>query len=81
MPDTLEVFGREWTGVAGFKATDDNGQPKTYIRPQGTLPISANGTGIDVTSYAAVDVAVPTPTPSLQSKTVSPTDGFRRQRL
>ena len=31
--------------------------------PTGTLPITQNGTGIDVTNYAAVDVAVPMPTP------------------
>jgi len=35
----------------------------------GTKSISANGTGIDVTNYAAVDVAVPAPAPSLQDKT------------
>jgi hypothetical protein len=41
----------------------------------GTKSISANGTGIDVTDYASVDVAVPTPTPSLQAKThVEPTE-------
>lgn len=60
--DTLEIFGDEFTGVTGIKATDDNGQTKTYIRPQGTKSISANGTGIDVTEYASVDVAVPTGT-------------------
>lgn len=56
--DTLEVFGTEYTGVAGFKATDDNDQVKTYIRPQGTLSITANSTGIDVSTYALADVAV-----------------------
>lgn len=71
MSDTLEIFGTEYTNVAGFKATDDNNQTKTYIRPQGTKSISANGTGIDVTAYAAVDVAVPAPSPSLQTKTKS----------
>ena len=35
----------------------------------GTKSISANGTGIDVTEYASVDVAVPGSTPSLQAKT------------
>ena len=35
----------------------------------GTKSISANGTNIDVTEYAAVDVAVPGSTPSLQAKT------------
>lgn len=72
--DTLEVFGTEYTGVAGFKATDNNGQTKTYIRPQGTLSISANGTGIDCSAYAEVDVAVPTPSPTIQSLPVTPTE-------
>ena len=58
MTDTLEIFGTEYTGVAGFKATDDNSQTKTYIRPQGTKSITENGTGIDVSEYAAVDVSV-----------------------
>ena len=40
--DTLEVFGVEYTNVTGIKATDDNGDIKTYIRPQGTKTISAN---------------------------------------
>ena len=30
MADTLEIFGTEFTGVTGFKATDNNGQTKTY---------------------------------------------------
>lgn len=71
MTDTLEIFGVEYTGVTGIKATDDNDQIKTYIRPQGTKSISANGTGIDVTEYAAVDVAVPSSAPTLQSKTLN----------
>lgn len=33
--------------------------PSEYIIPSGTKSITANGTGIDVTSYASVDVAVP----------------------
>ena len=37
----------------------------------GTKSIAANGTGIDVTDYAAVDVAVPVPTPTYQSKSKS----------
>lgn len=41
----------------------------------GTKTISANGTGIDVTNYASVDVAVPSGSPSLQTKsrTYTPT--------
>jgi len=37
--DTLEVFGTEYTGVTGIKATDDNGDTLTYIRPL-TVPIT-----------------------------------------
>ena len=72
--DTLEIFGDEFTNVAGIKATDDQSGTKVYIRPQGTKNISANGTGIDVTSYASVDVAVPSSTPTLQTitKTYTP---------
>lgn len=71
MSDTLEIFGVEYTNVAGIKATDDNDQIKTYIRPQGTKSISANGTGIDVAEYASVDVSVPSGQPTLQTKSVS----------
>lgn len=73
MSDSLTVFGTDYTNVAGFKATGTNNGTLTYIRPQGTKSISANGTGIDVAEYASVDVAVPAPTPSLQSKTATPT--------
>ena len=37
----------------------------------GTKSIVANGTGIDVVGYAAVDVAVPGQTPTLQTKSVT----------
>ena len=58
MSDTLEIFGTEYTGVAGVKATDSNSGTKTYIRPQGAKSITANGTGIDVAEYATVNVNV-----------------------
>jgi len=74
MTDTLEVFGTEFTNVTGIKAYDENSTLKTYIRPQGTKSIITNGTGIDVTEYAAVDVAVPSGSPSLQSKSATPTE-------
>lgn len=74
MSDTLVIFGKTFTNVAGFKATDDNDATKTYVRPQGTKSITANGTGIDVSAYATADVAVPSGQPSLQAKTnISPT--------
>lgn len=47
----------------------------TAVEISGTKQITQNGTGIDVTSYAAVDVAVPAPAPSLQAKTnIDPTE-------
>lgn len=70
--DTLEIFDREFTNVTGIKATDDQSGTKVYIRPQGTKSISANGTGIDVTEYASVDVSVPSSSPTIQSLTVNP---------
>lgn len=59
MADTLEIFGIEYTNVAGIKATDDNGNTLTYIRPSGTLTLTDNQTGTDCSGYAAVTVAVP----------------------
>lgn len=69
MADTLEIFGVEYTNVAGIIATNNNDTDLTYIRPQGTKSITANGTGIDVAEYASVNVSVPSGTPSLQTKT------------
>lgn len=46
----------------------------TAVEISGTKQITQNGTGIDVTEYAAVDVAVPSSAPNLQAKTnISPT--------
>lgn len=70
--DTLEIFGTEYTGVTGIKATDSNSGTKTYIRPQGTKSITQNGTGIDVAEYASVDVSVSGGSPTIQSLTVTP---------
>lgn len=71
MAHTLEIFGAEYQNVAGIKATDSNGTVQAYFQPDGTKSITANGTGIDVRQYASVDVAVPTSTPTLQSKTAT----------
>ena len=83
MADTLEIFGVEYPNATGIKATDDNGVVRAFIRPTGTKSISANGAGIDVTNYASVDVAVPSGTPSLQSKSVSftPTETAQSQTV
>ena len=68
MSYTIEAFGDEFTNVAGIKATDDNDNIIRFIKPEGTKSISANGTGIDVTEYANVNVSVAAPSPTLQSK-------------
>ncbi len=74
MSDNLTVFGTDYTGVTGIKATGTGNGTLTYIRPTGTKSITANGTGIDVSAYATADVAVPSSAPSLQAKTnISPT--------
>lgn len=43
----------------------------------GTKSITANGTGIDVTTYSSIDVAVPGDEPVLQSKSVNPTESVQ----
>ena len=74
MSDSLTVFGTNFTGVTGIKATGTGNGTLTYVRPQGTKSITANGTGIDVTQYATVDVSVSGGgSPTLQAKTATPT--------
>ena len=56
MGDTLEIFGKEFTNVAGFKAKDDNGNVLTYTRGGGggTITIeeipNATGTTLQITT-------------------------------
>lgn len=58
MGDILEIFGVEYANVAGIKATDNNDQIKTYIRPQGSASITTNGTH-NVANYESAIVNVP----------------------
>lgn len=90
MSDSLTVFGVDYTGVAGIKAKGTGNGTLTYIRPSGTKSITENGTAIDVTEYAAVDVSVSggggatlqsksvsyTPSETAQSATVTPDSGY-----
>lgn len=55
--DTLEIFGLEYSNVAGFKATNSSNNVLTYIRPTGTIPITTNGL-VDVSAYSAANVNV-----------------------
>ena len=54
--DTLEVFGREYTNVKGFKATDDNGNTKAYIRPQGNFTVTGATPSTDISEYRYLTV-------------------------
>ena len=75
MSDTLNIFGTTYTGVNGIIAKDNNDTDKTYIRPQGAISITSNGTGIDVSSYATANVSVSGGSPTLETitKTYTPT--------
>ena len=60
------------TGYTAMSVVTVNAIPSEYIIPSGTKSITSNGTGIDVTEYASVDIAVPSSEPNLQDKTVNP---------
>lgn len=70
--------GGEGAGVIIEDAPDAAGgtvRTITAVEISGTKTISQNGVE-DVTEYAAVNVAVPAPAPTLQTKTnISPTEG------
>lgn len=73
-PTTSQQIITPDSGYNGLSQVTVNPIPSQYIVPTGTKSITANGTGIDVAAYANVDVAVPSETPSLQSKTATPTE-------
>ena len=74
MPESLKIFGQTYTGVTGIKVTDTNNVVQTYIKPEGTLSITQNGTA-NVTNYASVSVNVSGGAEiNNQDKTVSPTE-------
>ena len=68
---TAVASGRYTTGAVTVAAI-----PSDYIIPEGTLSITSNGTGIDVTDYASVNVNVSSGggTISLQAKSATPTE-------
>lgn len=58
MSETLTIFGTQYTGVTGIKATNSSNQTLTYIIPQGNISITSNSNNIDVTNYATASVSV-----------------------
>ena len=62
MTDDLVVFGQEYENVTGIKATDDNGQVQTYIKPEGTINITTKGL-TDVRLFATANVDTGTSVP------------------
>lgn len=72
-PTTSQQTVTADSGYTGLGTVTVNRIPTNYIVPSGTKSITSNGTGIDVTEYAAVNVSVSSGSPSLQDKTVSPT--------
>lgn len=58
MPDSLKIWGTDYTGVVGFKAKDSSNNQYAYLRPQGNKAITENGSNIDVAGYATVSVSV-----------------------
>ena len=66
---TAVTSGKYTTGVVKVSPI-----PSEYIVPTGTVTISSNSIGVDVTQYAAADVSVAAPTPNLENKTVTPSE-------
>lgn len=58
-------------GYTGLESVTVSPIPRDYIIPSGTKTITENGTH-DATAYASVSVNVPSKTPVLQEKTVTP---------
>lgn len=85
MTDNLEIFGVSYLNATGVKATDENGNVLSFVRPQGTLTITQNGT-VDVSSYASAAVNVSggtvnietnkNATPTESAQTITPSSGY-----
>lgn len=82
MGDTLEIFGKEFTNVTGFKAKDENGNTLTYTRGGsgggGTITIeeipNATGTTLQITTNGSGGGGS---TPTLQTKSTTPTESVQ----
>lgn len=70
----ITLLGATYSGVSGVSLPISGGGTATFPWVEGTKSITQNGTAIDVTNYASVDVSVSGGSPNLQAKTnINPT--------
>ena len=70
----ITLLGATYSGVSGVSLPKSGGGTATFPWVEGTKSITQNGTAIDVTNYASVDVSVSGGSPNLQTKTnINPT--------
>ena len=70
MPDIV-IAGATFRGVPQIDIPKEGSGTASFVYEDGTKQITQNGTGIDVSGYAAVDVAVPSSSPVIQSLSVT----------
>jgi len=83
-PTTSQQTIEADSGYTGLDTVTVNAIPSQYIVPTGTKSITANGTGIDVTEYAAVDVSVSgggSPTLQTKTKNYTPTESQQTEAV
>lgn len=68
-------------GYNGLASVEVGAIPSEYVIPAGTKQITANGQGIDVAEYAAVDVAVPAPSLQSKSRSYTPTTSAQSETV
>ena len=76
-PNTQQQIFNASAPYTGYKTITVNPIPGEYIIPSGNKAITENGSGIDVTNYATVSVNVPTSAPSLQQKSINPSESIQ----
>ena len=87
LPDLIaQISGGGSGGVVITDTTDSAGgtvRTITAVEISGTKQITSNGTGIDVTTYEKVDVAVPSSSPTLQTitKSYTPTESQQTETI
>ena len=70
MPDIV-IAGATFRNVPQIDIPKEGSGTASFVYEEGTKQITENGTGIDVSGYASVDVAVPSSSPVIQSLSVT----------